>query len=502
MDRTYEKALEIIEGRKRVRRPNAASSSRAPLLPILLEGRATSGLRGTPSLVGMVEWLQQVGHSADDINALNIIHVAGTKGKGSTSAFAESFLRAYGRRTGYPAKTGLYTSPHLIYPEERIRLDGMTIDRDRFARYFFEIFDRLPQLHSPYDSSLPFVQRGPRNLQLYALLAFHIFIRENVNAVVLETHSGGEYDATNVVERPLVTAITTLGMDHVAMLGPGMKEIAWHKAGIFKSGAAALSAVQADDVDCTVESVLRERARAKCEVVRFVAEDERLPAGARQLEPRVQRRNASLALAATEAWLEARGKDKAISADDIHAGVEQWSWPGRFQVVCDPDIRDCTWYLDAAHNDMSVAIAAQWFAAETAAGTEMPTPLLKSDEEGVRILIFSHINELRDSVALLGSLATALRDCKAEITHVIFTKYATVYTGGEMADGRSSPEAEMLHAAWRKSQPGSQIWDEASIGAAVARARDIVKCSTSRTGQILVTGSQHLVSPVLEILQA
>ncbi|KAK1073727.1 hypothetical protein LTR12_012136 [Friedmanniomyces endolithicus] len=498
MDRTYEKALEIIDSRKRVRRPKAACSDRASLLPNLPVGSGTSGLRGTPSLVGMVEWLQQVGHSADDINAQNIIHVAGTKGKGSTCAFAESFLRAYGRRTGYPAKTGLYTSPHLINPEERIRLDGMTIDRERFARYFFEIFDRMPQLHSPYDSSLPVVQRGPRNLQLYALLAFHVFIRENVDVVVLETHSGGEYDATNVVEKPLVTAITTLGMDHVATLGPGMDNIAWHKAGIFKFGAA----VQFDDGNRTVEDVLRGRAEAKGEVVRFVADDERLPAGARQLEPRVQRKNASLALTAAEAWLEARSKPRELSANDIHTAVAQWSWPGRFQVVHDAGIEGCTWYLDAAHNDMSVVIAAQWFAAETAAASDIPTSPLKSGEEGVRILIFSHINELRDSVALLESLATALRDCKAEITHVIFTKYATINSGEEMADRRSSPEAEMLHATWRECQPGTRIWDESSIGAAVARAREIVRYSTCSTGQVLVTGSQHLVGPVLEILQA
>ncbi|KAK0346509.1 hypothetical protein LTR91_014753 [Friedmanniomyces endolithicus] len=502
MDRTYEKALEIIDSRKRVRRPNAACSSRASLLPNLPVGSGTSGLRGMPSLVGMAEWLQPVGHSADDINALNIIHVAGTKGKGSTCAFAESFLRAHGRRTGYPAKTGLYTSPHLICPEERIRLDGRTIDRERFARYFFEIFDRLPQLHSPYDSSLPVVQRGPRNLQLYALLAFHTFIREKVDMVVLETHSGGEYDATNVVERPLVTAITTLGMDHVVTLGPGMENIAWHKAGIFKSGAVALSTVQADDTDRTVEGVLHGRAEAKGQVVRFVAEDERLPTGARQLQPRVQRKNASLGLAAAEAWLEARGKPRELSANDVQAAVEQWSWPGRFKVVHDAGISGCTWYLDAAHNEMSVAIAAQWFAAETAAASAMPTSSLESGEGSARILIFSHINELRDSVALLASLATALRDCQAEIGHVIFTKYATIKPGEDKADWRPSLEAEKLHATWQKCQPGTRIWDESSIGAAVARARDIVKFSTCSAGQVLVTGSQHLVGPVLEILQS
>ncbi|TKA45697.1 hypothetical protein B0A55_13288, partial [Friedmanniomyces simplex] len=155
------KALEIIDGRKRARRPVVASSKTdfPSLSPSTGSGSGTPGLRGTPSLVGMAEWLLQIGHSADDINALNIIHIAGTKGKGSTCAFTESFLRAHGQRTGYPAKTGLYTSPDLIHPEERIRLNGTPIDRSRFAQYFFEIYDRLPQLHSPYNPSKEPVQR-------------------------------------------------------------------------------------------------------------------------------------------------------------------------------------------------------------------------------------------------------------------------------------------------------------------------------------------------------
>ncbi|TKA63940.1 hypothetical protein B0A55_10678 [Friedmanniomyces simplex] len=506
-----ESALEIIDGRKRARRPVVASSKTdsPSLSPSAGSGSGTPGLRGTPSLVGMAEWLLQIGHSAADVNALNIIHIAGTKGKGSTCAFTESFLRAHGQRTGYPAKTGLYTSPHLIHPEERIRLDGTPIDRSRFVQYFFEIYDRLPQLHSPYNPSKEPVQRGPRNLQLYALLAFHAFIRERVDVAIFETHSGGEYDATNVVQKPLVTVITTLGMDHVATLGPRMENIAWHKAGIFKSGAVALSTVQDDDGEGTVERVLRERAGAKGEVVRCVAEDERLPAEARQLEPRVLRKNASLALAAAEAWLDARSVRGELSAEGIRNGVEQWSWPGRFQVVHDARDSGCMWYLDAAHNDMSVAIAAQWFAAETAATSNASacSPSSSSSSppgsggEGAKILIFSHINELRDSAALLRGLAKALRDCGAGMGHVIFTSYATRASDKGEATGRSVEGEELLHETWRRCQPGTQVWDEPSIEDAIERARKIAKESADCTGHVLITGSQHLVGPALGILQ-
>jgi folylpolyglutamate synthase len=293
----------------------------------------------------------------EDINRLNIIHVAGTKGKGSTCAFTESFLRAHGRRTGFPRKTGLYTSPHLILPEERIRLNYEPLSTSLFAKYFFEVHDRLPQLASEYDPSTGAVERGPRFLQIFALFAFHVFLREGVDVAIVETHSGGQYDATNVVQKPVVTAISTLGMDHIDMLGPTIENIAWHKAGIFKPGAVALTAIQ----ERGPSEVLKQRSAEQGGEVRFVESDDRLPANSIALEPEVQRKNASLALAAATAFLarKAPAESKDMIAEDITAGVEQFSWPGRFQTLAEDDV---TWFLDSAHNNMSVEIAAEWFA--------------------------------------------------------------------------------------------------------------------------------------------
>lgn len=294
---------------------------------------------------------------AEDVNRLNVIHVAGTKGKGSTCAFTETFLRIHGERTGFPRKTGLYTSPHLLLPEERIRLDSRPISQDVLAEYFFEIYDRLPQLQSDYDSSKSPIERGPRYLQLFALLAFHVFIREKVDVAILETHNGGHYDATNVVEKPVVTTITSLGMDHVDMLGPTIENIAWHKSGIYKPGAMALSAVQ----DLAPAAVLKDRAQAVSQKARFINLDPRLPSEALQLKPEVQRLNASVALATAEAFLARRSPTSrnGLSDDDIAAAVKVYSWPGRFQIIHD---NDRTWYLDSAHNDMSVKLAAKWYA--------------------------------------------------------------------------------------------------------------------------------------------
>jgi len=431
----------------------------------------------------MSEWLSALGHSEGDLNALNIIHVAGTKGKGSTTSFTSSFLQAHAQRAGYPLEIGLYTSPHLIHPEERIRINSRPLDRGLFAKYFFEVYDNLPQLKEEYDPTKPPVDRGPRYLQLWALLAFHVFIRQRVGAAIIETHRGGEYDATNVIQSPVVTAVTTLGMDHITMLGPTIENIAWHKAGIYKPGASALSTVQLP----APAAMLNQRAKEKGETVRFIEDDERLPKDALQLRPSVQRKNASLALAAAEAFLiRTATTDMArLSAEDITMGVQQWSWPGRFQIVPD-GVR--TWFIDAAHNDMSVRLAAEWFATTAKelqkAKTTMPT----------RILIFSHINELRDGIGVLQSLAKALVDYDAGIHHAIFTTYASTVEDPP----QSMKQVQQFCQIWQNWHRNTSVWEEASIAGAIDRAKQLGE--RDGEAQTLITGSHHLIGPALQLL--
>lgn len=388
-------------------------------------------------------------------------------------------LRPNGRRTGCPRKTGLYTSPHLIKSEERIRINAKPLEPSLFAKYLYEVYDKLPQLSRDYDPSLPSIERGPRYLQLFALLAFHAFIREGVDVAIVETHSGGEYDATNVTQQPMVTAITTLGMDHIDMLGPTIENIAWHKAGIYKAGAVALSTVQKPGLD----QVLQQRANEKGVCLAVIDEDPRLPTGALQLKPAVQRKNASLAIAACEAWLKQKaGAPSHLSQDDIKAGIGDWSWPGRFQTIADGTR---IWFLDAAHNDVSVKLAAQWYAESSA---ELST-------SAVKILVFTHINELRDAEALLHTLATALKDAGIWIDHVIFTTYHASRAGAEKAEA-TVPAS--FHSVWKGVFPQSQAHDRVVIDAALESVRGLVP---ENEAHILITGSQHLVGPALQVLE-
>ena len=154
--------------------------------------------------------------------AFPAIHVAGTNGKGSTAAMIESVLRAAGRRTG------LYTSPHLVDFCERIRIDGRTIPEGT-------VVDLVTELRADLtDAGVTLT-----HFEFVTLLAFTWFARVGIDVGVIEVGLGGRLDATNVV-RPLVTAITSIAMDHEAFLGNDLAAIAGEKAGILKAGVPAV----------------------------------------------------------------------------------------------------------------------------------------------------------------------------------------------------------------------------------------------------------------------
>ena len=225
-------------------------------------------------------------------------------------------MRAHGQKTGFPAKTGLYTSPHLINTEERIRINFRPLDKEVFTRHVSETYGAL-------QSTTGDSQDAPRYLQFLALVSFHTFIKEGVDVAIYETHQGGEYDATNVIPRPVVTAITPIDKDHTHQLGPSLENVAWHKAGIFKAGAPAFSAPQQN----AVAVVLQKRAAEKGISLEFVEACSNLPADAPQLKPEVQLLNFSLARAVSNGFLQQKApQDNAVlSSHDIVQAVQAFS---------------------------------------------------------------------------------------------------------------------------------------------------------------------------------
>lgn len=167
--------------------------------------------------------LDLMGHPEKDYK---IIHVAGTNGKGSTCSFLASILQCAGE------KVGLFTSPHLVNINERIRINGNMISDDSFTVVFLQVMEYVNQAKEKGISH-------PSFFELIFLMGILYFKNENVDFVILETGMGGRLDATNVV-RPVLSVITSVGLDHMQFLGNTIEEIAYEKAGIIKAGIPVL----------------------------------------------------------------------------------------------------------------------------------------------------------------------------------------------------------------------------------------------------------------------
>src|SRR6476659_8445898 len=158
----------------------------------------------------------------DPHRRLRCVHVAGTKGKGSTSAIIASILRSAGYRTG------LFTSPHLSDVSERVQVDGLPIGRDEIAVLMSEVADAVAQMDAESDPD-----GSPTFFEVITALGFLHFDSRRVDLAVLEVGLGGRFDSTNVCE-PLVSVVTNVSHDHTALLGPTLADIAYQKAGIIK----------------------------------------------------------------------------------------------------------------------------------------------------------------------------------------------------------------------------------------------------------------------------
>jgi len=295
------------------------------------------------------------------------VHVAGTKGKGTTCAYVDSILAQYRKTHGRPSRIGLLTSPHLIAVRERIRINSVSISEDMFARYFFEVWDRLGSKGHvsdiPTEPEIPALGSRPLYSRFIALLSYHVFLSEGVDVAVYETGTGGEFDATNVVLRPVATGISSLGMDHVQVLGNTIDQIAWHKAGTMKPGSPAFTVEQPP----AGAEVLQARAEEKGVNLKVLDIDPRLRGVKIRPDAEYQKKNASLGIALAETALAKLDPTFVPSETTLPVefvdGLENMVWRGRFEIVEEGNV---AWHVDGAHTDESLKLASQWFTQERA----------------------------------------------------------------------------------------------------------------------------------------
>ena len=460
------------------------------------------------------EYCRRLGYQPQDFDRLNIIHVTGTKGKGLTCAFAELILGQY-RGHGRILKVGLFTLPHLKLVRERIRIDGAPISELKFARYFFEVYDKL-SLTTSDPNEFPTLQPSnevkPMYFKYLTLLLFHVFMSEGVDTAIYEVGVGGEYDSTNIIQHPTATGISTLGIDHTFMLGDNIKLITWNKTGIFKQGSPAFVSPQPEYPDLI--PIIEERAKERqvSELV-FVDPDQVLPPDQKLgLAGDFQRNNAALAVSLVDAHLRKLGYQGDDVIEDGHLpdqfseGLAKAEWPGRCQTILNKPER-INWYIDGAHTLELMAQLLRWFVQQ----------MEPKKKQGLRVLLFNQ--QLRENAddLLVTLYNTVYPNCKFD--HVIFTTNIT------WSDGKYDDDLVLMNTLKKQvdemviQKQLAQVWAlrDASTGnnsrkhifPDIETGVNFIKLLTSlpdyapaASGEVdvFVCGSLHLVGGFLVVL--
>jgi len=431
--------------------------------------------------------------------------IAGTNGKGSTAATLASILQAAGLRTG------LYTSPHLVRINERIRLDSTEISDDEFA-LVHDLVDRTAE-RLVGEGELPW---HPSFFEMLTAMAFEYFSRRKVDIAVLEVGMGGRLDATNVVE-PRISIITDISLDHQKFLGNTVTEIAHEKVGIIRPGGVVVTLPQQPQANDVIGNTILDLGARGVNAVPYVppvspaseqhldweervgptAEAaERRQSAAQDASPgdsrkiiqapkgrkkpvsryplqvmdkeilvetslvgRHQLRNVALAIAAAE---ELSKQGFAISADAIERGIRDTRWPGRFQVIpADGDSPE--FVLDVAHNPDGA-----WALRSTLSAVYGDRPFT---------LVFGAMQDkdIRQVAEILFSIAERVIATRAD-------------------NPRAASPEQIRQAAGRISV---EIEEVSSVSSALTRARTLVGAE----GLVVVTGSIYIVGEAVRELE-
>jgi dihydrofolate synthase / folylpolyglutamate synthase len=402
--------------------------------------------------------------------------IAGTNGKGSTAATLASILRASG------IKTGLYTSPHLIRLNERIRINAVAISDDDFAG-IHDLVDRTAE-RLVSEQELPW---HPSFFEMMTAIAFEYFAREKVELAVLEVGMGGRLDATNVVD-PRVSVITDIDLDHQKFLGNTIEEIACEKAGIIRPEGVVVTLPQTAPANDVIGStILTLNARGVSAVpyvppvspnsAQYLVPSSQQKAGFVSRYPlsvlgkeiqvesplvgRHQLRNVALAVSAA-VELQQQGFS-TITAASIETGIRQTRWPGRFQVMPASSDRPEI-VFDVAHNP-----AGAW---------ALRSALSTAYEERPLTFVFGAMRDkaIRDMAEILFPLAE-----RVIVTHI--------------DNPRAATPAEIREAAARI---GSELVDAQDVAQALTLARE----QAGTKGVVVVTGSIYIVGEAMRLLGA
>ena len=405
--------------------------------------------------------------------------IAGTNGKGSTAATLASILQASG------LKAGLYTSPHLVRINERIRVDGQAIaDRD-FTRLHDQVEEVAQQVVA--SGELPW---HPSFFEMLTAMAFEHFARVRPDLAVLEVGMGGRLDATNVVE-PRLTIITDIALDHQKFLGATVGEIAREKVGIIRPGGAVVTLPQSPEANDVIGNTILDLGARAISAVQYVPPvspgssqyplpSRHRPVGSGQypvgqrypldvlgkkiliespLAGRHQLRNVALAVAAA---VELREQGLAqITPSSIERGIRETHWPGRFQVLSASG-KEPEYVFDVAHNP-----AGAWALRSTLSAAYDDRPLT---------MVFG---VLRDKAV-------------SEIAEILFP-VAEHVIATHAENPRSATPGEIRQAA---SRVAADIQEAEDVASALQAAQRVA----GPGGVVVITGSIYIVGEAMRLL--
>ena len=304
-----------------------------------------------PSLDRIKLLLDYLGNPQDGLKA---IHIAGTNGKTSTSRMIERLLRSLDLRTG------LYTSPHLVHPRERISIDGEPIS----VKNFEEVFSQVEPFLEIVDEKIP--GGSVTFFEVLTAMAFVSFSDTPVDVISLEVGMGGRWDATNVLT-PMVSVITPIDLDHQEYLGNTIEKIALEKAGIIKENIPVIVSNQSKDATKIIlAKAMENNSPIMREGIELDVLERSVGIGGQQLTianpygthselflplfGKHQASNAAVSLTAVEAFL-----DRQIDHDLVQEAFAEFSSPGRLQILK----RNPTIVIDAAHNPAGIRATKQ-----------------------------------------------------------------------------------------------------------------------------------------------
>lgn len=466
-----------------IQKLNTLQSNAASIRQSIINKKMLTNLDDT------VKNLNNSGISLEELDKLSVIHVSGTKGKGSTCALVESILREHGVRTGF------FSSPHLVSVTERIRINGEAISKKKFSKAFWKVFNTLDK-NKESDSEMP------AYFKFLTILCFHIFFEEKVDVAILEVGIGGEFDSTNIVRNTLTAGITTLGLEHTNILGDTIEEITIQKAGIIKPYSRVYTNVK--QTNCL--DILRKKAAEKnAKIIQVPGISEYYWPKGVNIEKfnKMAHLNGSLAIQLAYDWLresymknldglsvEPKLHDITLTISErVVKAFENCIWPGRCQTMNFHNLRI---HLDGAHTLESMEICGDWFKSATEDSHNIP-----------KILIFNATGE-RDSKALLNILSQRTNfDVACFVPNVPFNQKAVGDIHSVYGHQDQIHRAEFHAQNWKDLTRMRHIAQGESrvFGTILEAFQHLRKQFGDREIEVLVTGSIHLLGASILALE-